>query len=362
MVDVARETAKLAEKVELAIGGTTFDTWSSVSITRSLDSLAGAFDLSLANRLRDTTAPLAIRAGDACQLRIGGAVAIDGFVDRIGPSRSAEDAGITVSGRDRTGDLADCSAVHKPGSWSNVSIEQIANDLCKPFGISVTAKASTGARIPRFAIQQGETVQAAIERLLRFRGLLMQPTATGDLEIITPDDGAPVASLEIGVNLLSITATHDVSQRFSDYIVKGQAAGNDEKHGKTVSQIKGEARDGEVARYRPLLIVAEDQSDGASAGTRAKFEAGVRKGKSVTVDVEVLGWRTTPEGELWRPNLAVRLKAPAEQLADEQMIVTAVTLRKDDGGTIASLTLMPPGAWAQLAEGTPKAAKKGSRT
>lgn len=351
MVDVVTETAKLAERVELAIGGRTFDVWSSVSITRSLDTLAGTFEFNLANRLRDSSAPLDIHAGDACQVRIAGETVIEGYVDSIGPTRASEEAGISIRGRDKTGDLADCAAVHKPGSWANASIEAIANDLTRPFGISVTAKVSTGARIPRFALQPSETVQAAIERLLRFRGLLMQPTASGNVEIITPDEGAPAATLEVGVNVLSVSATHDMSGRYSDYIVKGQAAGTDQKHGKTVSQIRGEAKDSEVGRYRPLLIVAEDQADGASAATRAAFEAGVRKGKSVSAEVDVLGWRATPGGRLWLPNLGVRLKAPAEQLPDAQMIVSAVTLRKDDGGTIASLTLMPPGAWAQLAEG-----------
>jgi len=350
MVDPRAEADKLAEQVALRVGGQLYDVWTSITISRSLDSLAGTFEFQLANRLRDQDAPLSIKAGDRCQVMIGGEVAMDGWVDRKGPTRSDSDAGISISGRDRTGDLADCSAIAKPGSWANMSIEAIANELTKPFGIKVTAKTSTGGRIPKFALQPSETVQAAIERLLRFRGLLMQPTATGDLEIITPETGAPATTLAIGVNIKSIEATHDHSERFSDYLVKGQSVGDDKKHGKTVSQVKGEAKDSAIKRYRPLMVVAEDQVDGASASSRAKFEAGVRAGKGVSAEIVVLGWRVTAGGKLWRPNVPVTVKAPAEDLPGNAMIITAATLSKDDQGTLAQLTVMPPGAWAQLAD------------
>ena len=351
MVDAATETAKLAELVELAIGGRRYSVWTSVSVTRSLDTMAGSFDLSLAARERTADAELAISKGDKCRVLIAGEPVIDGFVDVVSLTIAGDDHTVTISGRDRTADLADCSAIHKPGSWKNVKLEAIASELAKPFGISVTARASTGKPIAKFALQQGETVQAAIERLCRFRGLLMVPTATGDLEIIKPDAGAPIATLEIGINILSATATHDASQQFSEYRIKGQAAGNDHKHGKTVAQISGSATDATVKRYRPLLIIAEEQGDGASLGERAASEAGVRRGKSLSVPITVLGWRVAAGGALWRPNVRARVKCPPVKVADQVMLVSAVRLTKSDSGTIATLTCMPPEAWAQLAGG-----------
>ncbi|MDH7971789.1 contractile injection system protein, VgrG/Pvc8 family [Sphingomonas sp. AR_OL41] len=351
MVDAATEAAKLAELVELAIDGKRYSVWSSVSVTRSLDSLAGTFELSLAAKDRTAGAELAINKGDKCRVMIAGEPVIDGFVDVVSLTIGSADAGITISGRDRTADLADCSAIHKPGSWKNVKLEAIASELAKPFGISVTAKTSTGKPIVKFALQQSETVQAAIERLCRFRGLLMVANATGDLEIIKPGDGAPIATLEIGVNILSATATHDASQQFSEYRIKGQAAGSDHKHGKTVAQISGSATDATVKRYRPLLIIAEDQGDGASLGERAASEAGVRRGKSLTVPISVVGWRVAAGGALWRPNVRARVKCPPVKVADQVMLVSAVTLTKSESGTTATLTCMPREAWVQLAGG-----------
>jgi prophage tail gpP-like protein len=100
-----------------------------------------------------------------------------------------------------------------------------------------------------------------------------------------------------------------------------------------------------------LLIVAEEQGDGASLKDRAAWEAGVRRGKSLTVEIGVLGWRVAKGGALWRPNMRVRVKCPAVKVADQVMLVSAVTLQKSDSGTISTLTVMPREAWAQLAGG-----------
>jgi prophage tail gpP-like protein len=361
MADPAALADALDEKVELAIGGSLYAGWTEVSVTRALDTLSGTFSLTLAPRAATADGDFPINEGDKCRLLIGGEPVIDGWVDVVTPSVSGSDHGVTVTGRDRTADLADCSAIHKPGSWKNVKLEAIAAELTRPFGISVTAKASTGKAIVKFALQQGETVQAALERLLRFRGLLMVPTATGDLQIVTPDAGAPELVLEYGVNIKSASTAFDASQRFSQYLIKGQAPGNDHHHGKAVSQISSTASDPGITRYRPLLIVAEEQGDGASLAVRAKFEAGVRAGKGITATIEQLGWRVKPGGKLCAPNLRARVKCAAIKLADEAMLVSAVTLTKSDAGTTATLTLNPPGAWQQLAEPEQAPKKKGAK-
>lgn len=340
----------LTERVELAIGGKLYAGWTSVSITVSLDDISGSFSLTLASKDDAAGEVLAIAPDDRCQLKIGGETVIDGWVDAVTPT-IGDGHSIVVEGRDRTADLADCSAIHKPGSWSNAKLEAIATDLAKPFGISVTAKVSTGAAIRKFAIQQGETVAAAIDRLLRFRGLIAIASATGDLEITTPDSGAPVATLALGINIKEATGRQDHRERYSDYVVKGQAAGDDDRHGKTVSQIKGEAKDADVRRYRPLLIMAEEQSDGASLKTRAAFEAGMRAGRSKGLDVTVAGWRIAAGGLLWRPNIQVRVQCAPARFADDVLLLATVQFTKDDkGGTAARLTLAPRGAFAQLAE------------
>lgn len=351
MVDVQAQTAVVAEKVELAIAGLLYSGWTDVSVERSLDAMTGRFSVAVAWKDDASASALAIVPDDRCQLRIAGETVIDGWVDAVMPQASGEDHSITIIGRDRTGDLADCAAIAKPGSWRKVKLEAIAAELAKPFGIKVTAKVSTGAPIAKFALQQGETVHAAIERLARFRGLLLVVAPGGELEITEPTKDAPIATLEWGKNIKAVGGTYDHSQRFSDYIVKGQSSGDNDKNGKTVSQIRAEAKDGGVKRYRPTLIIAEDQSDRASAKKRAAWEAGVRAGRSQSIEIDVLGWRVPGGGPLWRPNVRVRVVCPPAMVADQVMLVAGVRLSKGEQGTIATLTCNPREAWQQLAEG-----------
>ncbi len=351
MIDVQAQTDAVAEKVELAIGGLLYSGWTDVSVERSLDTISGQFSVSVAWKDDASGPALTIAPDDRCQLRIAGEAVIDGWIDRVMPDASSEDHSISISGRDRTGDLADCAAIAKPGSWQKTKLEAIAAELAKPYGVKVTAKVSTGAPIAKFALQQGETVHSAIERLARFRGLLLVSAPGGDLEITEPTKDAPIATLEWGKNIKAVRGSYDHSQRFSDYIVKGQASGDNDKSGKTVSQVRGEAKDGGVKRYRPTLIIAEDQSDGVSAKTRAAWEAGVRAGRAQTIDIDVLGWRIPGGGSLWRPNVRVRVICPPAMVADQVMLVAAVRLTKGEQGTIATLTCNPREAWTQLAEG-----------
>lgn len=335
------------EIVSLAIDGMVYSGWTGVRITRAIDTLSGEFELELVDRERTGAARLDIRAGAACEVRIGDETVITGWVDRVSPQMDAQSHSISVSGRDKAADLIDCSAVAKPGSWTNTALETIAVALAAPFGIRVTAKASTKPTIRRFAIQQGETVQSAIERLCRYRGLLAVSTRNGDVELITPDQGEPVATLIEGANLLMLAAMHDVSDRFSDYILKGQASGSDDLNGKAASAPSATAKDPAIARYRPLVVIGEEQSDIASLEKRAKWEAIVRAARAQEATVHVLGWRQSAGGALWDRNVIAHLKAPS-LFMDAPMLVTVAVLAKDERGTVTELRLSPPKAWSQL--------------
>lgn len=336
-----------SDVVTLSIGGTLYAGWKGVSITRALDTLSGEFSLDLTDRERQGAARLALAAGGAVELKVDGETIITGYIDRIGPSLDAESHPLQASGRDKSSDLIDCAPDARPGSWSNSSIEAIIGDLVKPFGIAVTARTSTAPKLRRFAIQQGDTIGQSIDRLMRMRGLLAVSTRTGDIEIITPASGSPVARLVEGQNLISFSATHDVSDRFSSYIVKGQAAGDDHVNGKAASAIVGKASDPGVKRHRPLVIIAEEQGDLATLEKRAKWEAITRAARGQEAFVTVQGWRR-PDGQLWDRDVIVDLEAPSIYISGRMLVVSA-TLQRGDRGTTTELRLMPPEAFTQLA-------------
>lgn len=333
-------------RAALTIGGRRYEGWTALRITRSLESACGQFELQLATREYSNAPRWPLRTNDACSIEVDGEAVIRGYIDTVHPQVDADGYSITVSGRDRAADLVDCSAVHKPGSWTGRSIEAIAAELAQSFGIAVTAKADTGEKVKRFALQQGETVYAAIDRLARYRGLLAVSNSDGDIELIRPGAGAVVARLVEGQNILSGGATHDAKDRFSQYIVKGQASGDDQVNGKAAAAVKGEASDPGVSRYRPLILIGEDQSTIAGVRSRAAFEATTRAAKSQRATVAVFDWRR-PDGPLWTPDVLVSLTSPF-LLIDGTMLVSEISYVKDERGTITELTVTPPDAFNLL--------------
>lgn len=333
-------------RASLNIAGKRYEGWTSLRITRSIESVCGEFSFEIVAREYTDALRWPLRTGESCAVEVDGETIITGYIDAINPQIDGTGYGIALSGRDRAGDLVDCSAIAKPGNWTQRSIEAIAAELAQPFGIKIVARVDTGEKVKRFALQQGETVYAAIERLARYRGLLAVSNAAGEVELIRPGEGANVAELVEGKNIIGGSATHDARDRFSDYIVKGQASGDDNANGKAVAAVKAEARDPALGRYRPLLVIGEDQSTTASLRKRAAWEASTRAAKAQRATLSVQGWRT-PGGELWRPNQRVGVTSPF-LLIEGTMLITEVSLAKDDAGTVTDITVTPPEAWSLL--------------
>lgn len=337
----------MADEVRLAIGGREYGGWKTVSIDRDIDAMADAFELTVTDQWPGQWERWEIEAGTSATLTVGGDTLITGYVDRLESKLASNARAISIAGRSRAGDLVDCAAVHKPGSWKGRTIEQIAAELVKPFGLTVTARADTGAALKDFALQPGETVAEALARMIRMRAVLIVSTPAGDIEIVTPESGRRVGAIWQGQDILELSASHDVRDRFSEYLVKGQAKGDDKSSGKTVSAVRASSRDPAVGRYRPLIVVAEEQADIASARKRAAWEATVRAARAQELEVSVVGWRDKA-GALWRPIDRVEVIAPAAWISAELMIA-GVRLELSDAGRTSTFRLVRPQAYTQLA-------------
>ena len=197
----------------------------------------------------------------------------------------------------------------------------------------------------------------AIERMARQRGVLSVTNAAGELELRRPGSTRGGYSLVQGVNIESAGFTNDVSDRFSQYMLKGHAGGGDFLLGTTSSQPSASAKDEGVTRYRPLLIVNEDVSSGASLSDRARWEATVRAGKGQAVRVTVSGWRD-PSGKLYEIDRLVRVKAPMIGV-DAELLVSAVKFGLSDKGSRTELTLVRKEAFSLVALPPKKKGKKG---
>jgi prophage tail gpP-like protein len=375
-----------SNRVSLEVGGVRYEGWKNPRIRQSIDQLAGVFSLSLSDRWPGQTEAWAIQPGDSCTLKIGQDVMITGYVDISSVKATPTDHEINIEGRDKTGDLVDCSA--PPREWVGLAFEQIAVDLCAPFGIEVNAQLETGpggykakkpgkakaghakagkggGLLPRKASNSGETVHKLLEKLAKIQGVLLISDRVGGLMITRAGlNGRCTDVLALGQNLKSIEYERSFANLFSEITVKGQSHGatggtssvlSAAQRVKAVATVKRAAAAGttvssaSVQRYRPLIICAEDQADAKRCADRAQWEAGTREAKSKKLTVKVQGWRQS-DGALWTINTLVRMKCPFVR-EDEDLLISSIEYGLDiAGGTVSTMTLFSPQAFDVLKE------------
>lgn len=339
--------------VTLEINGRRFDGWETIRIERTLETLSGAFSLGVSDKWPGFNAVWEINEGDKCTVRIDKDVVVTGFVDDTAPSIDADSHNIDVAGRDNTGDLVDCSAIHNPSQWSGQKLEKIVRDLIAPFGgIKLITQVNTGEPFKKFALEQGETVHEAITRLCKLRAVLPYADGRGNLIITTAGKNRNATALVQGENVKSVRGTFSHKERFSEIHVKSQTKGSDDQPVSVTTGWKGLAKDSEIKRYRPLLVVAESQANAKQCQERATWEKNTRFGKGRKVVVTVQGWRQGPKATdpLWDVNSLVFLKASAAKANGTFLISGVVYTLDDDGGTITELTLVKPEAYQLIRE------------
>lgn len=340
----SRNAQALQNHIVLALGGQEYTGWTSASVSRSVERVAGQFNLGIAKHIGVTLQ--ALRPGQSARLTINGRPVVTGWLDEFSGDISDQNFTLTINGRDKTGDLVDCAAIHAGGMWSGRTLAQIAEDLCKPFGITVRWRvidAAAGKPFGSFKLEHSETVYEALGRAARMRGVLMTSNADGEL-VFTQAGTASAGHLGLGKNLLSLNYSHSWHDRFSLYrVVGGHACGGHLGDAITDTvQITGpqaEVTDPTVTRYRPTIKIADHNVTQQTAWARADHERRHAIAKSTRFTATVPGWYRD-NGELWEVNYVVSVTAAGLGITSVPLLIAEVEYRMDDGLT-TQLTLAP---------------------
>jgi len=364
----------MTAQFHLAIEGENYAGWKSLRVTRGLERASADFELSVSERWALLDNAWQIMPGNTCEIYLDDELVLTGYVDRYGPSYSKDSHDVVCTGRSKTCDLVDSSITNTDGQFKNLTPGQMARMLAAPFGIEVVSDYD-GEPIPDAQVQQGETCFALLERVSRLQEILLTDDQDGRLVLTRAGAGQCSSVIEQGVNILIASAEHDDSERFSEYIVLAQRPGtktvDDWSHidppdppdpfaglspgqryarqraaatkatkPKTLTEITGRVYDRGITRYRPHVIIAESQADGADAAKRADWEMRRRLARSKSASATVNAWRQR-DGRLWLQNENVFVNSPWLGLA-EPLLISEVEYSYDDGGEVTTLDLVLP--------------------
>lgn len=339
---------------QLVIDGKVYGGWTRIEVQRGIEQIAGGFVLQLTAKFPGVDVPMQLREGLSCEVRLGYDLVITGYIDDYETEDTDTSSSVRVSGRDKTADLVDCSAIYKSGQWRGVKLAQIVADIAKPFGITVTVApgTDTGDVFKRFALEEGEKAFDAIDRACRLRAVLVTSTPDGNLWITTAGTVSSGVRLEEGVNMKKFNSKHSWKERHSEITLKGQVPGDDQENGEAAAHLKAASKDTEINRYRPLVVVAEHGTSNKSLADRAAWEVKVRMGRGKRGGCTVVGWRTGKDGQegpLWRENTLVHVTSERMNI-DRELLLVSCSYQLTEQGKMTDLTFARPEAFA-LVEG-----------
>lgn len=338
----------MADQIDLIVNGLRYQGWKSARVTRSLESIAGSFDLEVSERW-DNNDPWPIAEGDTCRIEVAGEIVIEGFIDKRRKSGTATSRTLSYSGRDRAADLADCSAITK-WTFRDVDVVGLATELARPHGIRVSVQAGLGAVLAKnkkIVVSPGDTGWEVISKVAAAAGVLVVSDGAGGI-LITRSSKERATSLVEGEggNLLAASSEFDASDRFYRYLVSSQVPGTDEASGEA-TRIQAEATDPAVGRPNRVLLIRPDRGySAADSKKRADWEARIRAARSEKVSCMVQGWRQHARGKLWTVGALSRVRAVKLAGVDGDMLISQVDYTiSDDGGQVTQLGLVRPDAF-----------------
>lgn len=322
--------------------------WKSIAVSRSIEQMSGSFELGLTRKVAESDIYLKgdVAPGMPAQIEILGHAFLDGYVSETQFSYDKASSTLSASGRDRVGDLIDCAAaVDRQFEFSGQKLDAAIRQIVKPYNIRLTVDADVGAAFGRLAVQPGESAAEFIIRSCRMRGILPLSDGIGGLVLVKPAAHKSGGRLVYGENILSAAVSLSDSEMHSLYVVKGQTAVYfaDDDDAATTAQPEGRASEALVSRYRPKVIISENEGYDMTLAQRAAWEKKMARAASRRARYTVKGWEAAP-GEIWAINTVVSVKDPRSGLSQE-MLISGTRFLYSAAGTRAELDLVLPEAY-----------------
>lgn len=334
----------MADNITLTVGGTVYEGWKDIRITRAIEHCAADFEISVSERWAGQSGdpPWQIKPFDPCTVAVDGELLITGYVDHYGPSYDARGHGVRIGGRSKTCDIIDCMPDIPGGQFVNYKLDKIARAVCSPFGVNVVVTADVGDAIPDAMLEKAETAYEFLEKLCGLQGVLAFDDEKGNLVLAQAGASSASGALTEGQNILAASAELRSDIRFQKYVVLAQAPlAFDEQDSQL--QVIGTASDPGCPRFRRFVESAQNPADTSRANRRAQWRALRNFGACTQATVLVEGWRQ-PDGSLWKINQLISVKSPRLQI-DRQMLVGRTVFTLSEQGSRTELLVAPPEAY-----------------
>ena len=335
-----------ADRLILRVAGTDWEGWQRVSVTRSVEQVPSSFEIEVTERY-PTGGQISIKPGDPCQVLLGGAVVLTGWIARSAATINPTAHDVRISGRSKSSDLVDCSAFVGSQDSPQYQIKsapavEVIRQLAGAYKVDVQAKAGNGPTLNNFRIAPGETPWELIDRITRYSKMLAYDAADGSLILAQAGQESQASGFKQAINVESASINWTMDQRFSEYegfLIATQVLSDGSGRPGPRGEIE---RDEAVPRYRKRIIISEQTDLGKSlVHDRIVWEKNRRAGRSIAVTVTADSWRDTG-GNLWEPNKQAEVDIPAVKTPGGKLTIASVFPRSNKSNSSTWSTVGSP--------------------
>lgn len=335
--------ADTSDEVTIRQDGRVFRFFTSMALTRSMDSfdrltMGAPFQPDNA-AFRSAYTPMTFRR---TELFVGGVRQYTGLNISAPPRVAVNGRTVSANGYALAGVLHDSNMPSSsfPLEFDDMDLRGISRALCKPFGLSPVFSSDPGPIFsPRVALAPTTRVLQFMAKLSQQRNLVITNDEFGQPLFHRTAPGFPVQSLlEGSPPVVSIEAAFNAQAYYSHVTALSPSTLGIDGGQHTV---KNPFLPGVL---RSLVFDAGD-TFGGDAKAAADAKMGRMFANSIVYRVKLAGWRNA-RGDLWAPNMRVRLTAPGVMIDNPfEFLVRNVVLSRSGTHYETALTLILPGAF-----------------
>lgn len=331
------------DEVAVLINGRRFRFWDRIRVIRALDTMdvvefGAPWEVDVPG-MKESFRPFQY---SDIEVTVGGVSLFTGTAVSVVPVQEAAQRIITVSGYSLPGVLQDCTAPASsfPLEFNDQGLREIAETLCKPFGLAVDFQGDQGDVFERVALEAEQKIFDFLADLAKQRNLIIASTPDGKLLFWNGvETGSPVARLVQGFSpLLSITPFFSPQDYYSSITGIRSVIIGSEGTQFTVPNARL------LGVIRPITFSVGDTTEaGLTKAVEAK--AGRMFGNMASYTVKVNTWRDS-FGELWKPNTIISVHASGAMIYGEyKFVIRTVEFNRTSREETASLNLVIPGSF-----------------
>jgi len=348
----------------LEVNGFQYKGFTDIEVSRSIENFAGKFKFS--TTVKENSSLVVqndLKVQDEVRVFIDSDLILTGYIEELNISYSVDSHSISVSGRDKTGDLIDSSI--KQAQYKQINFIKLAeavlldngytdikiiNNLTTP-PILTTGETATD---PSFledgespTAEQGASIVQFLDSYAKKLQVLLVTDEDGNINVTSEGDqlaDGALISTKTQSNILAASINVSTVDRFRFIEVYSQ--GDNSSFYEQSSDQSSIVTDTSIRSPRRKRIPVNTASKTTTLDNLAKWNVSIREAKGLRYNCTVQGFYTTRKNiSPWLPNTLVQLKDERCQV-DGQFLIQGVTYRRSLRGSFTDLSIVKRGAFS----------------